>query len=128
MHQHLLLCFHDDERTSLSLNHQTVKAWKESVVTKTVKFLFNMIRHCPALFRNKCLDLGDTDKIIKTSLTLNPLYVQLPNFISQFWSSNGNHVMSTNKSKVSDVMEVDMEAFIVLHPAIQSLSLVILIS
>ena len=87
-----------------------------------------MIRHCPARFRNKCLDLGDTDKIIKTSLTLNPLYVQLPNFISQFWSSNGNHVMSTNKSKVSDVMEVDMEAFIVLHPAIQSLSLVILIS
>ena len=33
MHQHLLLCFHDDERTSLSLNHQTIKAWKESVVT-----------------------------------------------------------------------------------------------
>lgn len=127
MHQHLLLCFHEDERTSLSLNHQTFKAWKESVVT--AKFLFNMIRHCPA-FQNKCLDLGDTDKIIKTSLTLNPLYVQLPNFISQFWSSNGNHVMSTNKSKVSDaVMELDMEAFIVLHPAvIQSLSLVILVS
>ena len=127
MHQHLLLCFHEDERTSLSLNHQTLKAWKESVVT--AKFLFNMIRHCPA-FQNKCLDLGDTDKIIKTSLTLNPLYVQLPNFISQFWSSNGNHVMSTNKSKVSDaVMELDMEAFIVLHSAvIQSLSLVILVS
>ena len=26
--------------------------------------------------------------------TLKPLYVQLPNFISQFWSSKGNHVMS----------------------------------
>ena len=27
-------------------------------------------------------------------LTLNPLYVQLPNFISQFWSSKGNQVIS----------------------------------
>ena len=26
--------------------------------------------------------------------TLNPLYVQLPNFISQSWSSKGNQVMS----------------------------------
>ena len=26
--------------------------------------------------------------------TLNPVYVQEPNFISQFWSSKGNHVMS----------------------------------
>ena len=26
--------------------------------------------------------------------TLNPSYVQLPNFISQFWSSKGNQVMS----------------------------------
>ena len=27
-------------------------------------------------------------------ITLNPLYVQLPNFISQSWSSKGNQVMS----------------------------------
>lgn len=26
--------------------------------------------------------------------TWNPSYVQLPNFISHFWSSKGNHVMS----------------------------------
>ena len=26
--------------------------------------------------------------------TLNPVYVQEPNFNSHFWSSNGNHVMS----------------------------------
>ena len=35
------------------------------------------------------------------SLTLNPLYVQLPNFISQFWSSKGNQVMS--------ILQVDMK-------------------
>ena len=27
-------------------------------------------------------------------LTFSPLYVQLPNFMSQSWSSNGNHVIS----------------------------------
>ena len=35
------------------------------------------------------------------SPTLKPLYVQLPNFISQFWSSKGNQVMS--------ILQVDMK-------------------
>ena len=33
--------------------------------------------------------------------TLKPLYVQLPNFISQSWSSNGNQVMS--------ILQVDLK-------------------
>ena len=31
--------------------------------------------------------------------TLNPLYVQLPNFISQSWSSKGNQVMSMGQEE-----------------------------
>ena len=42
-----------------------------------------------------------TCSIFWEKLTLNPLYVQLPNFISQFWSSKGNQVMS--------ILHVDMK-------------------
>ena len=48
------------------------------------------------------LNWRDENKILfDVSLTLNPLYVQLPNFISQFWSSKGNQVMS--------ILQVDMK-------------------
>ncbi len=33
-------------------------------------------------------------KEVFLNYTFHPLYVQLPNLRSHFWSSNGNHVMS----------------------------------
>lgn len=40
------------------------------------------------------IDCGSEGFLVRSINTFQPLYVQLPNFRSHFWSSNGNHVIS----------------------------------
>ena len=67
------------------------KFWRNNVISWIEENI-----NCVPLSRWYCRHCVDilTLKATVAIITLNPLYVQLPNFISQSWSSNGNQVMS----------------------------------
>ena len=57
--------------------------------TKKLFRFFSLIVDAARHEDKEDITVSDEDKF-----TLNPLYVQLPNFILQSWSSKGNHVIS----------------------------------
>ena len=85
------------------------KNWRDKSICQMMTFqvpfsVLNIGAHISALTGQLEVQLKwrNENKISSdVSLTLNPLYVQLPNFISQFWSSKGNQVMS--------ILQVDMK-------------------